>query len=89
MQAANYNSGTQIPLCAGFCNAWYSACAADYTCVNDWATWPTITINNATGYFCPLGSQCRTFAAVYGSGEQMCNAMWSPVYAYSTNTSAW
>ena len=75
-----------IPLCASYCDAWFSACQNDYTCVENWQTWPL----DADGkYTCPAGSPCRTYAQVYGNGAGLCSKMWGNVYNYSTSASQW
>ena len=89
VNAPLYAASVTVGLCPAMCNAWFDACRNDYTCVTDWATWPQITVANATGYFCPLGSTCSTYGDVYGSGQGLCNTMWSPAFAYSANMSTW
>ena len=87
--APRITAGTTIGLCGSYCNAWFDACKDDYTCVADWATWPTRVVNGTMGYFCPLGATCRTFADLYTNGTGLCNTMWAPAFAYSNDSSTW
>jgi hypothetical protein len=95
MLAVAYSTGQTIPLCANFCDAWFDACAADYTCDLNWNSWGEITVNGSLGYFCPVGSTCRTFAEVYGNASGLCTNMWGPTdgfsatYSYAANTTNW
>jgi len=48
-----------VPLCADFCNAWFNACASDFTCSDNWNAWFP---NETTGlYTCP--GECRPYGA--------------------------
>ena len=72
-----------VPVCADYCDAWFQACKDDLTCVENWL-WD-FNFENGSSNKCPVGSQCVTFAQMYGSGEGLCNKMWGDVYYYETD----
>ena len=84
-----YDGVNPIPLCPSMCDAWFAACADDYTCETDWETWPESSPNGLPfGYYCPENS-CRTYREVYGNSSGLCTNMWAPVYNVSTSDTAW
>ncbi len=95
-QAAAYSGGTGVPLCKSYADAWFAACANDFTCASNWNAWPN---DPAIGYSCKPPSAgypfvaCNTFANVYGSAQAMIQAgptaLWGTTYSYSTDTSVW
>jgi hypothetical protein len=70
-----------IPVCSTYCDDWFTACADDLTCVEDWADWPTTDGQ----YTCPAGSSCRTYREVYGNGTGLCNRQWGSNFFSSNN----
>ena len=68
-----------VPICASYCNNWFNACRLDKTCVVNWLKDFNFTSN---GNHCPSGSECKTFEAMYGNGEGLCNNMWGNVFYY-------
>ena len=85
-----------IPLCAGYCEDWYSACKNDFTCVTNWgANFPYDADTGAYG--CAAGNvnnenpgqppQCTPFSSRFRGGADICNNMWGSAFYYSTNMS--
>lgn len=63
----------EVPLCQSDCEAWFESCLEDYTCTDNWSR-NFIWINGHNT--CPEGSQCRTFAEIYGTAENFCKKVW-------------
>jgi len=81
-----------IPVCADFCDAWFSACKNDLTCATDWLDFEQE--EDLDGFFfnyetyeiyCTEESECLTFAERYGNGEGLCNTMWASTFQYSND----
>lgn len=83
-------SAPAIQLCPSMCDAWFAACADEYTCEFDWQTWnETQPAGSPFGYYCPAGA-CRTYRQTYGNASTLCTAMWAPYYAVAaTDSAAW
>jgi len=89
--AAPGDTRSAIPLCASYCDEWFSSCADDYTCWRDWSAWPTTT--SPPNYSCQApeaiaaGASCRTYRETYGSARGLCEGIFSSrTYSYSTNS---
>lgn len=70
-----------VPVCASYCERWFTACRNDLTCVNDWLAdfdFAEDGVNN-----CPNNSQCLTFEDRYGDARGLCNRMWGNAFFYS------
>lgn len=77
-----------IPLCSIYVQAWYSACADQYTCKADWVNWPL----DATGRYqtcAQMGQSCQTYANMYKDATNMTVSMWPTVYTVSSDTAVW
>ena len=72
-----------VPVCADYCDAWFQACKDDLTCVENWLEDFHFEVDGSNK--CPVGSQCVTFAQMYGSGRGLCNKMWGEAFYYETN----
>lgn len=73
-----------LPICAEYCDNWYTACSIDQTCVvgTDWARGFKVVKDLERDIYtqqCKDGAKCRNFSEVYSSGEDMCNKMWSGI----------
>ena len=70
-----------VPVCASYCERWFSACRNDRTCVQDWLAdfdYAEDGINS-----CPANSTCTTFEERYGDARGLCNRMWGRAFFYS------
>lgn len=84
-----FSGAFALPLCASYCDAWFNACADDFTCQTDWRNWPIVEINGVSTYPCPAGSagECLTYRQRFTDARGLCNRIWNTTYVYSTNAS--
>ena len=58
-----------VPLCQSDCNAWYLACANDFTCTDNWYRnlhWTD------SGNKCLESAKCMTFRQTFMSAKHFC-----------------
>lgn len=92
-EGAFQSSLNRVPLCAGYCDSWFNACADDLSCVQNWAFGEYATSYqknkngvNVTINECPANSTCKTFKDLYTNGEGLCNILWGGSFNYTKNT---
>ena len=73
-----------VPVCADYCDRWFTACQNDLTCVEDWLA--DFHFDEHGYNSCPENSNCITFAEMYGDAEGLCNRMWGTAFHYSTDS---
>ncbi|XP_035666747.1 uncharacterized protein LOC118409671 isoform X1 [Branchiostoma floridae] len=76
------DSGSAIPVCASFCDRWFSACRNDVTCVANWRSDWDMDDNNRNN--CPEGSSCKTFDEMYGDAQTLCETFFGSEFQYNS-----
>ncbi|XP_018609710.1 riboflavin-binding protein-like [Scleropages formosus] len=78
----NYPAGLlQVPVCASFCNHWFSACKDDLTCAKNWLTdfkW------DKDSNHCQ--HECVPFSKMYTNGTDLCHSMWGQSFIESSSS---
>ena len=91
-----YGTAAGVPLCAGYCEDWFNACADDLTCATSWSGgFPydpeTYAYGCAATNYNPENTsqppQCTTFRSRFTGGKDLCNHMWGAAFTYSTDAS--
>ena len=73
-----------VPVCGSYCDRWFDACKDDRTCTSDWLTSYLQALDEGMNT-CPVGSECMTFAELFGNGKGFCDNIWGDAYFYSQN----
>nr|XP_045601829.1 folate receptor beta-like [Procambarus clarkii] len=83
-----------VPLCAIDCELWFTACADDVTCTDNWTNnfrWLNMTGDCPTRgscltNYCPVNSTCQTFKKIYRTARNFCEKVWDNAWKYAEPT---
>ncbi|XP_069182249.1 folate receptor gamma-like [Procambarus clarkii] len=83
-----------VPLCAIDCELWFTACANDVTCTDNWTNnfrWLNMTGDCPTKgscltNYCPVNSTCQTFKEIYRTARNFCEKVWDNAWKYAEPT---
>lgn len=70
-----------VPVCSGFCDAWFEACKDDQICVENVLEDYNFTVHQEN--YCPGDRECESYQAMYGNGKNLCEKMWGESYNYT------